>query len=213
MDGKDELHNILTGGTGNPDDAIRKLHMGMVGEQQSGKLGHSEEVKQDSELRQHMEELKQASEVGVTARTPIGQRFARSTAAKSIEYKKMQSHERKAEFRRQWAELEWKKAKTHYENRQNYKSIDISRGVYLPPSRIVQEEGGKDDKENILASVRYIKKCCLLGGRFVKFNQFTERYEFLYFKTEVQHIWEQVFWCCCVFLQMWGKLFFQIWNE
>lgn len=61
----------------------------------------------------------------------------------------------------------------------------------MPVGRLIQEEGGKEDAANITAAWNHIRKCLELKGRFVRYNVFSERYEFLHFRTECMHVFEQ----------------------
>ena len=43
----------------------------------------------------------------------------------------------------------------------------------------VQEEGGREDPGNIQAAARYCEKCIKMQGRWVHWNEMTERLEYL----------------------------------
>ena len=63
--------------------------------------------------------------------------------------------------------------------------MDVKKGVHHPLSVIIREGGGSSDPESVRAAVRYVVKCVQMGGKFRSFNRMTERWEYLYFKTEV----------------------------
>lgn len=154
--------------------------------------GDSEaEAKASNAQEKTLQTLKEASHLGFDMKTPLGQKFARSTEAKSEEYKALQGQDAKRAFRRSWAAVEHTKALAIFERRTSFRSVDTSTGTYLPPGRIIKEEGGKGDASNIEAAWRHIHKCIKLGGKFVKWNGFTERHEFLYFRTETKQIFEE----------------------
>lgn len=159
--------------------------------------GESEtEIRAHSAQEKALSTLKEASEVGFDMKTPIGQKFARSAEAKSEEYKSLQGQDAKRAFRKAWAAHEHKKAVLVFERRTSFKSVDMRTGTYLPPGRIVKEDGGKGEASNIEAAWRHIHKCIQLGGKFVKWNGFTERHEFLYFRTQTKQIFEEAScWC------------------
>ena len=62
----------------------------------------------------------------------------------------------------------------------------------MPPAKIVAEEGGKDDVANVTAAWKHVQKCIALGPPFLRYNDFTERHEFLHFRSEVHQISEEV---------------------
>lgn len=151
----------------------------MSGESESEVWAHSAQEKA-------LSNLKEASEAGFDMKTPPGQKFARSAEAKGDEYKSLHGQDAKRAFRKAWAAQEHKTAVLVYERRTSIKSADMSTGTYLPPGRSIKGEGGKGEAATIEAAWRHIQKCIQLGGKFVKWNGFTERHEFLYFRTQTK---------------------------
>lgn len=183
-----------------PDDAIEKEATKLLAatgdtnkfNELVKRLGAPTEAnKEGDEQDKMLQDLRIASQKGFESRSALGQRFGRSSEGRSSEYKALSSQEKKRQFRQAWAEKELQKAVTIYEKKTSQTELDISRGVYLPPGKIVEEEGGRHDPENIVAAWKLIRKCLALGGKFVRYNAFTERYEFLYFRAEVHHIFEE----------------------
>eukprot|EP00973_Karenia_brevis_P003744 517961-Karenia_brevis.AAC.1 len=63
------------------------------------------------------------------------------------------------------------------------KIINSDDGVYEPFSMIWQHEG--KDADGYRAAQLYVMKCLMMKGRWLRFNAFTERLEFLYIKSKV----------------------------
>lgn len=62
----------------------------------------------------------------------------------------------------------------------------IVGGSYEPVERIIELEGGRSSPANLLAARRYAERCTELGGKHVRFNEWTGRVEYLYCKTGVK---------------------------
>jgi hypothetical protein len=69
---------------------------------------------------------------------------------------------------------------TERTNRTSFTTCETDRGEYEPFSRIWKLEG--KDEAALLAARHYVEACADLGGRWVKFNTFTKRAEYLYMK-------------------------------
>ena len=67
---------------------------------------------------------------------------------------------------------------------QRWQQVDRGIGRYLSASQIWREEGGLEcDKHH---AELYIQKCTLMGPPFTFFNTFTERFDFLYVRKEME---------------------------
>ena len=143
------------------------------------------ELEQEGEDTE-MKLLAKAAKHGFSAREPVGQRFFRSPEAKSDEYKSLHGHEAKRAFRQQWAEAALKSYTAKKSKREEWQEVDENEGTYLPLAKMVAEEGG--DAAAVEAAKKYAQKCEQMKGKFVRFNTWTERKEYLYFKTKSKEI-------------------------
>jgi hypothetical protein len=132
-------------------------------------------------------ELEDALKKGnVKGRTPVGQRFGRylrANVAKMAEYKLLVGTQAQMSFKVNWAEAELalvQETQTHSKSLTVTGSTSASMFSF---GRIVQEEGGWEDRSAIKAALTYCKKCALMGTPWVQFNNMTERYDFNYVST------------------------------
>jgi hypothetical protein len=95
---------------------------------------------------------------------------------------KSMSHAEKKDFRMKWAQT---KLADYFEEKsfmQDFRKIDITRGSYMSASRVFAEEGGTVN--DVMATKNILEKCLRMGAPFVKYNSFSERYDFLYLRKE-----------------------------
>lgn len=86
-------------------------------------------------------ELDEAIKAGkIDPRKGLGQRF-QAEAQPGPEYKAM-SHKMKEAYRMEWAQKKLTQLKETKTYRRDFSTIDSNVGVYLPPRRIITEEGG-----------------------------------------------------------------------
>ena len=148
----------------------------------------------DGKTPKWQKNLKGARDVGVVPHTPEYQQFMLTHKPDSEvgkKYNDLPNRKAQRDFRQKWAEEQYQvhiKEKTHTKA---WQTVDTSKGVYLPLARIVQEEGGKDDPENVKAAMKYCRKCMELDGDWVSYNQMTERLEFLHLRREHKDIFKQ----------------------
>ena len=102
--------------------------------------------KQDLDLKQAVE--KGGFEIG----SALGQRFSRSPAQKSTEYRSLLSNEDKKQFREEWAEAKYKEVLEKKVYSRKHSTIRVERGRYLSFKRICEEEG--EDESGVLAAKR-----------------------------------------------------------
>ena len=138
--------------------------------------------------------LQKAKDVGVQAQTPEYQQFMLTHKPDSVEGKKYSQLTRREDqraFRQHWAETQYHIHIQEKSLSKSWQKVDTTKGTYYPFPRIVQEEGGKEDPENVKAAMNYCRKCMELGGDWVSINQMTERLEFLHLKREHKDIFSQ----------------------
>ena len=128
----------------------------------------------------YMKLLKDGMENSYGLRGALGQKFARSlSGGKSPEYKGTPDEKRK--FRQEWAAIEFDRLDRQRKKSKTYKSIDSLGGFYTPFRVIVQKEG--DDDDALIAAKHYIQECLRRKGKWIKWNGFTKRVEYLYVQT------------------------------
>ena len=64
----------------------------------------------------------------------------------------------------------------------SYKEIDVEKGTYERFKVICDREGA--DAAGRQAAFRYCRKAASMGGKWVSFNEMTERHEYLYVKRQ-----------------------------
>lgn len=69
-----------------------------------------------------------------------------------------------------------------YTKVEEWRKIDTTHGDYMSASRVFQAEGGTTS--DIEPTKLLLKKCTEMGPPFVKYNDFTERYDYLYLRQE-----------------------------
>lgn len=142
----------------------------------------------DPKSQKLVSELEKALAEGrVDPRSALGQKCAAETK-KDDDFKKL-GHKAKEAFRLEWAAKKLQTLRTEKTHSQSFSVVDTNLGTYLPPRRITMEEG--DDHEAAEAMLRYIDKCCRMGGKWCSFNVMIERWEFLYMKRMHQEKFQQ----------------------
>jgi hypothetical protein len=124
---------------------------------------------------------------GVGTRDTMGIRFSRSHHAKSEEYTALSSRAEKAEFRRRWAEQQLQQYRARNTKTETYEEVSETDGCYIPLAVLYWEEGQRGvDRNQDLAAVRagtrYAQMCFRLGGKFLRWNEWTARWEYLHLK-------------------------------
>lgn len=133
----------------------------------------------DEEATNFAKMLLEGTQDGVTSNSALGQRLKRcmSTEEKEL-YKDLKGHAAKSRWRKEWAERKYKEVTEHKQQLDSWEVEDVSDGVYCSMAKICEFEGG--DAAAAQAARKYILKCSLLGGRWLMYNDFTERYDYLY---------------------------------
>ena len=133
----------------------------------------------DGEDDRHKAQLKQGSEHGFDMREPLGQKFRRSDGFKSPEYVACTTITAKRKFRQDWATGRWQEACIKRMKTESWQEVGETKGQYMPIRRIIKAEG--DDEQAVLAATRYVDTAIKMAGKFISYNEMTERWEFLYF--------------------------------
>ena len=111
----------------------------------------------------------------------LGQRFRR-LMKNDDEYASAKSREEKKKFRKKWLEGEYQKTVARRTRLQEEEDEDILAGSYEPLDVIVEKEGGNGNPANITAAEEYAKEAMSRGSKWVRWNSWTKRLEFLYLK-------------------------------
>ena len=135
---------------------------------------------------------------GFDMRGPVGQLWARelkSTPELREQYANVGTkREDQARFRIAWAKTQLENCSKRKEKSESYSLVDSSIGVYHGLGAIIQAEGGRDDPTAVTAARNYARRCAMMGGKWMRYNSWTERNEFLYVKqqhvTTMQRLWQ-----------------------
>ena len=63
-----------------------------------------------------------------------------------------------------------------------YNNVDREKGEYLPLYKIWEREG--KNAAGLVAAQKIVLKCLVMGGKWIRWNDMTERYDFLYIKIQ-----------------------------
>lgn len=122
-----------------------------------------------------------ASADDVNPRSNLGQTFTRSLGGDKVRYEALSVKER-AEFRANWAKAQLQELTVEHVHKEEWRLIDTTKGEYMSASKVLRKEGGQ--KGDVEPTKRLLAKCTQMGEPFLKWNTFTERYDFLYLKKE-----------------------------
>ena len=133
--------------------------------------------------------IREAQMHGMQNNTAIYLRFNRDkSGGKSDTYKDMTFAERK-KIKADYVAAKYTAAVKGKTETISWREVDEEWGTYHPLAIVIRDEGGKDDPEAVKAGVLYVEKCISMGGRWIQYNDMTERFEYLY----VKKIWEKAF--------------------
>ena len=87
------------------------------------------------------------------------------------------------------ARLEWGKAALEHFVKQRSKETywneeEIKKGEYLAYEQIVIKEGGRESVTAQKAAKNYVARCIWMNGKMVRFDKWTGRWQFLYFRRQ-----------------------------
>ena len=136
----------------------------------------------DEATRKWLGFLQNGAAQGVPTFTPLCQRLMRAlTPEEKAEYDKLgKGYAAKALWRQKWCQSKYDTVVKEKRHVDSWSVEDTSIGEYLSLSCIIKKEGGRHCPKAHEAARKYILRCCLLGGRWLAWNDMTERYDYLY---------------------------------
>ena len=163
---------------------------------QRAETGSQEERVAKDGQEEFVAQLREVQKTGeMIARSAVYQAFARYLDAPGHEDEKKKYQDMKGKqnvraekekMRKQWCELKLQQnTEVVARKKEKWQQIDEECGTYEPIMRILEKEGGKDDREAIIATMRYVDKAMKMGGDWVCWNPMTERVDILYLKNTV----------------------------
>ena len=116
----------------------------------------------------------------------MGRRFKRYLDGKKDEkavYDALNRKEKDAE-RAKWAEKQFDDyIETHRKTKEK-SHLDRTEGVYMNIDAMIQAEGGHQSARVVKGGAKYAIKCIQKGGKWVVYNDMSERLEFRYIKRK-----------------------------
>ena len=119
----------------------------------------------------------------------LAQRFRRSVK-ENVEWQQCKSRSDKADFRKRWVQKEWKIEEHRRQKTSSHSDVRHQKGIFEPLDVIIGKEGGSANPENIRAAKNYALECLAVGKKYVRFNTWTKRLEFLYVKHGQDKLWQ-----------------------
>ena len=107
----------------------------------------------------------------------------------NLEWSQATTHAAKSAFRQKWVAMQWKAETTKRTKSTMHEKSTDEQGTYLPLDMIIKNEGGARNIENVVAARRYATRCLAQGKKWVKFNDWTGRLEFLYIRHNMNKVW------------------------
>ena len=136
-------------------------------------------------------------------RGPLGQAFQRAhkkgTPANDL-LKAQKTLEQKSSFRREWAASTGQRLEQKKTHTRRFEEVNADHGVYMPWRCVWRAEG--DDEDGRIAAIKYCSKAAAMGGRWTRWNEMTERREYLHIRKEYTN----------TFTEAW-ELFSSEWSE
>ena len=151
----------------------------------------------DPKDKKELEELQTALNINVKPRSAVGQRFddhleKAENGDQRAEYNAIKgkgSRDKKLELRVRWVNTQIvgiiRRTKTKMES---YEEINEDAGVFMALECVAREEGGTESATAWRAAMNYARKCQGLGGRWLRWNDFTCRSEVFYVKTKSKQV-------------------------
>ena len=142
-----------------------------------------------------MKTLEEAlAHVDIPVRSGLAQKMEREMATADKEHYKKLSTKGKSDFRVEWAKNKLGecirtqgRSKTHI-----WQHVDISKGTYLSFWANFKQQGGTE--EDLQATKNIVSKCIAMGGPWVTWNSFSERWDYMYLERgmadEVTQKWK-----------------------
>jgi hypothetical protein len=126
---------------------------------------------------------------GFSARSPLGQKFAREVDKASFASLGQQE---KASFRKEWAARSYRNLQETKYKDTAYQVIDTKKGEYVTLPLLIDAFGGRTDRSAIKAGLAYASKCRTLGHPWIEFNEMAEVNEFLHLRKEHREVFKTV---------------------
>ena len=105
-------------------------------------------------------------------------------------------------MRQDFAKMKLEKLKTAKSFTRNHRQVDVSRGKYKLPFKILADQGGAGDPEAVKGFKNIILRCLKMGYPFVKRHWQSRRLMFLEFEEEVNSEFER---CWSIWEEEWGN--------
>ena len=102
-----------------------------------------------------------------------------SLSALDKEQYKAKSNAEKDEQRMEWLRLQTEKYLVSTEFEKSWSRVDYANGTYRSLNAIASLEGGK--AEDVAAALKHAAKCIKMQYPWVKYNEMTERWDYLWF--------------------------------
>ena len=93
----------------------------------------------------------------------------------------------KAELRKEWAKKKLSNMQETKQKARTHRQVDISRGRYKLPFKILEDQGGPMDPEAVKGFRNIVEKCLKMGYPFVKRHWQSARLQFLEFEEEINN--------------------------
>jgi hypothetical protein len=175
----DQLYDELVASMASPstpdDNTLNKMISNLA----------KQSIKQDDEPAD-LKALREASINGFGSRDALGVKMGRDKEAMET-MKAKRTHHEKAQFRKEWAEAQYKSLQmTKYRDTQ-FQIVDKNKGELVSFELLIERFGGSNghkSKTAMTAALKYAMKCYTLGYPFVEHNEMAEIDEFLHFRKQ-----------------------------
>ena len=138
----------------------------------------------DVQSKQFEEMLRDGKDQPIRTGSALSQRIMRAlTPAEKVEYDALgKKHDKKSEWRRKWAATRYEQILNEKTKTETWSITDTSVGTYMSFSKIIDEEGHRDNIGDVKAAQNYVLACAAMAGRWVSWNVMTRRYDYLYIR-------------------------------
>ena len=113
------------------------------------------------------------------------------TSTKKAEYDSLKGHTALEKFRLELAELKLACCEKTRDRSQKLSKTEANVGVHLPIGVIMKKEGGWQDPSAVIAGCSRVLKCIALNGKYIKWNQMSERWEFWFSRKYITDSFEK----------------------
>ena len=112
------------------------------------------------------------------SRSAVGQEF-RIKFKNDMTWLGCLSNEEKTDFRKKWAQREYDKILKEKVYTKSFQKVDVKKGDYVAPGRLLWLYGGKGDAEAVNRAKKHIEKAFKMGDPWVKYNEMAEAWDIL----------------------------------